>query len=140
MVAIVNVANVSLIPTKVISSPRLNRVAFKSRNARIIYSQASTDDASQKVTEIVEDLKGKWDTVEEKPAAVGLTVAAVIGLLTLNGVVGAIDKIPVISNLMELVGVAVTSWFVYKYLLFKPNREELKGAVNDFTSKVVGKQ
>jgi hypothetical protein len=74
----------------------------------------------EQTEKIVADLRDKWDKTEEKPAAVGLTVAALVGLYVLNGIVGAIDTIPVVSGILELVGIFVTSWFVYRYLVFGP--------------------
>jgi hypothetical protein len=80
----------------------------------------STEQIYEQTEKVVADLKNKWDQTEEKPAAIGLTVAAFVGLYVLNGVVNALDKIPVISGVLELVGIFVTSWFVYRYLVFGP--------------------
>ena len=66
------------------------------------------------------DLKEKWDKTEEKPAAIGLTAAAFVGLWVLNGVVNALDHIPIVNGVLELVGIFVSSWFVYRYLVFGP--------------------
>jgi CAAD domains of cyanobacterial aminoacyl-tRNA synthetase len=90
----------------------------------LIAQTKSTKDTSDEIYErtekIVADLKDKWDKTEEKPAALGLTAAAFVGLWVLNGVVNALDNIPVVSGVLELVGVFVTSWFVYRYLVFGP--------------------
>eukprot|EP01024_Parvocaulis_polyphysoides_P036789 TRINITY_DN3269_c0_g2_i2.p3 TRINITY_DN3269_c0_g2~~TRINITY_DN3269_c0_g2_i2.p3 ORF type:complete len:138 (+),score=30.44 TRINITY_DN3269_c0_g2_i2:68-481(+) len=137
MIVIVSSVSRPMLPTRQMAS---RMTVARKLNRRWIPKATETGDTSEKVTEIVEDLKGKWDKVEEKPAAVGLTVAAVIALWTLNGVVGAVDSIPIVSNLLELIGIAVTAWFVYRYLLFKPDREEFAGAIKDFTKKVSGKQ
>lgn len=32
------------------------------------------------------------------------------------------DKIPIISGLIELVGIGVTGWFIWRYMLFGPDR------------------
>ena len=53
---------------------------------------------------------------------VAITTAAVVGVWALSGVVDRIDKLPVIGGLLELVGLVVTSWFVYRYLVFGPDR------------------
>ena len=86
--------------------------------------KADTDEKIYEQTEkIVADLKNKWEKTEEKPAAIGLTVAAFVGLYVLNGIVGAIDNIPIVSGVLELVGIFVTSWFVYRYLVFGPGAQ-----------------
>lgn len=67
-------------------------------------------------------LQVKWDKTDEKPAVVAITTAAFVGVWALSGVVDRIDKLPIIGGLLELVGLVVTSWFVYRYLVFGPDR------------------
>jgi len=76
--------------------------------------------------------------VEEKPAAIGITIAAFVALYALNGVVNAVDSIPVVSGGLELVGLFVSAWFVYRYLIFQPDRQELKQNLGEFVDKVTG--
>jgi len=33
-----------------------------------------------------------------------------------------IDQLPIVPQLFELIGIAFSAWFVYRYLLFKPDR------------------
>lgn len=80
----------------------------------------TSEELYERTEKVVADLKEKWDKTEEKPAAIGLTAAAFVGLWVLNGVVNALDRIPVISGSLELVGIFVSSWFVYRYLVFGP--------------------
>eukprot|EP01024_Parvocaulis_polyphysoides_P062696 TRINITY_DN71982_c0_g1_i4.p2 TRINITY_DN71982_c0_g1~~TRINITY_DN71982_c0_g1_i4.p2 ORF type:complete len:148 (-),score=33.94 TRINITY_DN71982_c0_g1_i4:250-693(-) len=126
---------------------RVNRLPVNHKNSRVIVPKASsseeqqisTEELQEKASAIVSDLKGKWETVEEKPAAIGLSVAALVALLALNGVVGAIDQIPIINKLMQLVGVGATGWFAYKYLIVKDKRGELLEKAEGFVDKVTGK-
>ena len=67
-------------------------------------------------------LQVKWDKTEEKPAVIAITSAAFVGVWALSGLVDRIDKLPIIGGLLELVGLVVTSWFVYRYLVFGPDR------------------
>lgn len=110
---------------------------------RVITHAKSSSDTTEQLYEqtekVVADLKNKWEKTEEKPAAIGLTVAAFVGLYVANGIVNALDTIPIISGVLELVGIFVTSWFVYRYLVFGPDREQLKSNINDFLKKVSGK-
>jgi len=101
----------------------------------------------EEITETVKDtitnagafIKGKWEQTEDKPAAVIVTLGAILVLSALSGVVNAIDRIPVVSDLIELVGVGVTGWFTYRYLVFGPDREELVQNIQTFLKKVYGK-
>ena len=67
-------------------------------------------------------LQNWWEGVEEKPAAVAIIVGAITGVWALSGLVDAIDKLPIIGGLLEVIGLIVTGWFVYRYLLFEPDR------------------
>eukprot|EP00882_Tetradesmus_deserticola_P010615 GHRQ01011214.1.p3 GENE.GHRQ01011214.1~~GHRQ01011214.1.p3 ORF type:complete len:111 (+),score=40.25 GHRQ01011214.1:176-508(+) len=81
----------------------------------------------------------KWEETEDKPAALAITGGALLLLVAASSVVDAVDKIPIISDLIELVGVVVTGWFTYRYLVFGPDREELVSNVKAFLNKVYGK-
>eukprot|EP00193_Tetraselmis_chui_P021182 CAMPEP_0177772938 /NCGR_PEP_ID=MMETSP0491_2-20121128/12549_1 /TAXON_ID=63592 /ORGANISM="Tetraselmis chuii, Strain PLY429" /LENGTH=146 /DNA_ID=CAMNT_0019290901 /DNA_START=199 /DNA_END=639 /DNA_ORIENTATION=+ len=99
----------------------------------------NTEELTAKAKATVEDLQAKWEATEEKPAAVALTVAGFIGVWAASGVVSAVDKLPIIGDFFELVGLLVTGWFIYRYLLFGPDRAELKSNIDSFLDKVSGK-
>lgn len=84
-------------------------------------------------------IKAKWAETEDKPVVVSLGAAAIFGLVALNAIADAIDRIPLVGPFMELVGICATSWFTYRYLVFGPDREELKQIILDFGKKVQGK-
>lgn len=54
--------------------------------------------------------QAKWEETEDKPAALAVTGGALLLLVAASSVVDAVDKIPIISDLIELVGVVVTGW------------------------------
>ena len=83
---------------------------------------------------IVNDLQEKWEAVENKPAAIIYATGAVAGVWVANSVVGAINALPLLPKVFELVGLGYSAWFTYRYLLFKSNREEL---VDDIEAYVV---
>ncbi|XP_028769400.1 protein CURVATURE THYLAKOID 1D, chloroplastic-like [Neltuma alba] len=65
---------------------------------------------------------------------------AVIALWLTSAVVGAIDSIPLIPKLLEVVGLAYTLWFTYRYLLFKKNRDELAMKIEELKAQVLGSE
>lgn len=67
-------------------------------------------------------LQKKWDETEEKPAVIAITFFSFLVIWGLGGVVDAIDRLPLVSNFLELVGLIVTTWFAYRYLIFGPDR------------------
>ncbi|XP_020244598.1 uncharacterized protein LOC109822763 [Asparagus officinalis] len=63
---------------------------------------------------------------------------ALLALWLLSAVVGAIDSIPVFPKVMEVVGLAYTIWFSYRYLIFKENREEMFAKIEDLKKQTIG--
>ena len=72
-------------------------------------------------------------------SAVVTYVAGAAALVWLSGtVVGAINSIPVLPKVMELVGLGYSSWFVYRYVLYKDSRKELVEQFDALKNKVSG--
>jgi hypothetical protein len=124
------------------------RAGVSARRSPVTICQASqspydTEDVSKKLNEALANtgnfIQTKWEETEDKPAAVAVTLGALLALVAASSVVDAVDKIPIISDIIELVGVVVTGWFTYRYLVFGPDREELVSNIKVFLSKVYGK-
>ena len=88
--------------------------------------------------EIMNDLAEKWEAVENKPAAIIYAVGALSGVWLANTVVGAINALPLLPKVFELVGLGYSAWFTYRYLLFKSNREELLDDIEALKKKIAG--
>jgi hypothetical protein len=67
-------------------------------------------------------LQTSWENTEEKPAAVAITFSAFLALWALNSVVEAVDRLPLCGGLFEMVGIVVSGWFIYRYLISAPDR------------------
>ena len=61
----------------------------------------------------------KWESVEDKPQAILYAGGAVVAVVLVNSVVGAVNSLPLLPKVFELVGLGYSAWFTYKYLLFK---------------------
>ncbi|XP_059644054.1 uncharacterized protein LOC132285842 [Cornus florida] len=68
----------------------------------------------------------------------GLGFAAVAALGAVTNLITEIDKLPLIPSVFELVGILFSSWFIYRYLLFKHAREELFQTGKKFISDILG--
>ncbi|PSO77392.1 MAG: hypothetical protein BRC41_07565 [Cyanobacteria bacterium QH_9_48_43] len=70
----------------------------------------------------------------------GLILAAIVTLRITFAVLDAINGIPLLAPLFELVGLGYGGWFTYRYLLRASNRKELGEEFNNLKEQVVGEQ
>ncbi|XP_076922882.1 uncharacterized protein LOC143584806 [Bidens hawaiensis] len=67
-----------------------------------------------------------------------LGVGGITALWLTTSILGAIDYIPLLPKLLELVGLGYTIWFCTRYLLFKSNRDELALKIEEIKQQVLG--
>lgn len=101
-------------------------------------AETSVNEASAAAEDFLQSLINAWEKSDDKPAIAGLGFAGLIGLWASFGLINAIEKLPLIPDLFEVVGILFTGWFVYRYLLFKPDREELLKLVDEAKAKITG--
>lgn len=100
---------------------------------------SSTDETSSAdAGELLSDLKEKWDAVENKSTVLLYGGGAIVAIWLSSTVVGAINSVPLLPKIMELVGLGYTGWFVYRYLLFKSSRKELAEDIESLKKKIAG--
>ncbi|MEG3833627.1 MULTISPECIES: CAAD domain-containing protein [unclassified Microcoleus] len=76
----------------------------------------------------------------QKPLiTVGLILAGGISIKVMLGVLGALNDVPLVAPIFELIGMGYTGWFVYRYLLKASNRQELLTEIDSLKEQVVGK-
>ncbi|CAI5996623.1 unnamed protein product [Closterium sp. NIES-65] len=90
--------------------------------------------------ELLEEAKAKWDTVDDKSTVLLYGGGAIVALWLSSTIVSAVNSIPLLPKVLELVGTVYTGWFVYRYLLFKSSRRELSLLVDDLMSKITDKK
>ncbi len=69
----------------------------------------------------------------------GLILSGVITVKVTLAVLDALNDIPLLSPVFELVGIGYTAWFVYRYLLKVETRKELASEFEALKGQVVGK-
>jgi len=79
----------------------------------------------------------QWDGIENKFAVTTLAVTVTLVMWSAGGVVSAIDRLPVVPGLMEVVGIGYSGWFAYRYLLFKPDRDAFFAKVREFYEDII---
>lgn len=86
--------------------------------------------------DFVKTVSEKWDDTENKGQVITYVAGATVALWLSSTVVGAINSIPLLPKVMELVGLGYSAWFVYRYVLFKDSRKELQSTVDDLLAKI----
>jgi hypothetical protein len=69
---------------------------------------------------------------------VGWILAAFASVKLILALLDAVNDIPFLAVILELIGLAYVTWFVYRYLLSAANRQELFGEINNFKKQVLG--
>ncbi|KAF4366483.1 hypothetical protein CsatB_010762 [Cannabis sativa] len=100
--------------------------------------EAPAEVATAETPEIIQTVQEAWDKVEDKYAVSSLAVAGVVALWGSTGMISAIDRLPLIPGVLELVGIGYSGWFAYKNLVFKPDREALLQKVKDTYKEIIG--
>ncbi|KAL9686223.1 hypothetical protein QQ045_023678 [Rhodiola kirilowii] len=122
-----------------IGSPSLATCLKITESGRLLITKASSsEETSVDANEIFEDLKEKWDAVENKSTVLLYGGGAIVAVWVSSILVGAINSVPLLPKIMELVGLGYTGWFVYRYLLFKSSRKELTTDIESLKKKIAG--
>jgi len=76
----------------------------------------------------------------QKPlVTVGLILAGGISIKVMLGVLDALNDVPLVAPVFELIGMGYTGWFVYRYLLKASTRQEFLTEIDSLKEQVVGK-
>ncbi|GLU14493.1 hypothetical protein SLE2022_310580 [Rubroshorea leprosula] len=113
--------------------------SFRERQNHAFVMKASGESSESSTTlTIVKSVQNVWDKSEDRLGLIGLGFAAIVVLWTSLNLVSAIDRLPLIPSALELIGVLFSAWFTYRYLLFKPDREELIQIIKKPVSDILG--
>ncbi|KAL9304062.1 hypothetical protein ACSQ67_021325 [Phaseolus vulgaris] len=80
----------------------------------------------------------QWDAVENKSTVLIYGGGALVAVWLSSILVSAINSVPLLPKILELVGLGYTGWFVYRYLLFKSSRKELATDIEVLKKKITG--
>ncbi|CAN6456519.1 unnamed protein product [Victoria cruziana] len=88
---------------------------------------------------ILKSITSSFNSSEDRIALAGLGFAAIVVIWASSNLITVIDNLPFIPTVLELVGILFSWWFIYRYLLFKPDRQELVRIIKGSISDVLGK-
>ena len=114
--------------------------AIGGKQGRVAFIAKATSGNSESSTSLnaVGSAQNVWDKPEDLVALLGVGFASVAALWASVSVITAIDKLPVLPGVFELIGILFSTWFVYRYLLFKPDRKELAEIIKKSLSDIIG--
>ena len=71
--------------------------------------------------------------------ALGLFFGLFLSIKLTLAVLEAINDVPVLAPMFELIGLLYSGWFIYRYLLKASNRSELASEMNALKDQILGR-
>lgn len=97
-------------------------------------------DKTYNVLSTLPELLGKFFSEQRKPLVVaGLIFGSIVSVKLTLALLGAINEVPLLEPVFELIGLGYSAWFIYRYLLKAANRNELGEEFNKLKDQVVGR-
>lgn len=100
--------------------------------------QEWVDPVKEFLSQLPEQLGSLYADNQKLISTVALIAAAFIAVKFTLAILDAINDIPLMAPLLELVGLGYTIWFVYRYLLQASSRRELVGEFDTLKTQVLG--
>lgn len=94
---------------------------------------------SEFLSKLPDYVGGFFSSYQQPLITLALILSGVITVKVTLAVLDAINDIPLLSPVFELVGIGYTAWFVYRYLLKVETRKELGQEFQALKGQVVGK-
>ncbi|WOL09969.1 protein CURVATURE THYLAKOID 1B, chloroplastic-like [Canna indica] len=99
--------------------------AVEIRTETVGSEETTVGSQTSELSDIVKKIQDAWDKVEDKYAVSALGLAGAVALWGTGGMISAIDRLPVVPGVLEVVGIGCSVWFGYKNLVTKTDREAL---------------
>lgn len=111
-------------------------VSLRAQRKAVAARAEATEGTQVDAEKVIKDLQEKWDKVENKTSVVVYGAGGIVVLWLASTIVGALNNIPLLPKVFELVGLGYSAWFTYRYLLFKSSREELVEDIEALKKKI----
>ncbi|KAF9620735.1 hypothetical protein IFM89_014256 [Coptis chinensis] len=103
----------------------------------VVQKEESPAGEQFQISEFLEKLNLKLDS-EDTYSVLIYGTGALVALWLASAVIGAIDSIPLVPKVLEIVGLSYTIWFTSRYLIFKKNRDELLTKIEEVKHQITG--
>lgn len=85
------------------------------------------------------DYLGDFFNEYKRPlTTIGLVLGAFIAVKITLAILDSLDDIPLLSPTFQLIGIAYSAWFIYRYLWQASNRKELGDNLNSIRRSIFG--
>jgi hypothetical protein len=89
----------------------------------------------------VPDYIGSFFNEFQQPLiTLGIFFLGIITVKVVIAILDALNDIPLLAPLLELVGIGYTAWFVWRYLWKASNRQELLQELQAFKNQILGEK
>ncbi len=95
------------------------------------------DKISDTIQELLDLVVNFWNAYQLPLILVGITLAIAIFLKISLTILNAIDRLPLVQPLLELIGMIYTIWFVWRYLRSGSKRQELGAALKSVQQSIL---
>jgi hypothetical protein len=131
-------------------TPALKTEAPSTESPALKIEAPSTESSTERlllfgyrISELLDDLPNYatyfFGAYKQPLVSIGLILVAFVAVKLMLAVLDAINDIPLVAPTFKLIGLAYTTWFVYRYLIGAANRQELSEAIKTFKEYVLGR-
>jgi hypothetical protein len=92
------------------------------------------------LSNLPDNLGGIFTNYRSQIVTLGLLFGSFISVKLTLALLSALNEIPLVQPTLELVGLAYTAWFVYRFVVKAENRSELSEKYSGLKNQVVGKK
>ncbi len=90
------------------------------------------------LSELPDYVGGFFNQYQKPIVTVTLLIAVLVTIKVTFAVVDAVNEIPLLAPIFELVGMGYSIWFVYRYMLRASTRQELWQEINSIKTQYLG--
>jgi CAAD domains of cyanobacterial aminoacyl-tRNA synthetase len=100
--------------------------------------QRVTQQISSFLAELPSNINRFYQDYKTPVLSFAVLLAGIIVLRVSLAIIGAINSIPLVKPIFELIGIGYSGWFAYRYLLNSSARKELAETIDTTKQEVLG--
>ncbi len=87
----------------------------------------------------IPEMTGQFFADNQQPLiSIGIIILGIVSVKILVAILDAINDIPLLAPMLQLVGMGYTAWFVWRYLWKASNRQELLSELDALKNQIFG--